>query len=42
MVDDEPTTPRKQIPAAPADHKFDPYTGKPIAESTSTTTDAHH
>src|SRR5688500_10671498 len=42
MVDDEPTTPRKQIPANPAEHKFDPYTGKPVEEAKSETTDAHH
>jgi sec-independent protein translocase protein TatA len=42
MVDDEPTPTRKQIPAEPAGHKFDPYTGKPIEESKSETTDAHH
>ena len=42
MVDDDttPTQPRKQIPANP-EHKFDPYTGKPI-DQTTTTTEAEH
>src|SRR4051794_13490742 len=47
MVDDDttPTQPRKQIPAEPG-HKFDPYTGKPIDQATTSeekeTTEAHH
>jgi sec-independent protein translocase protein TatA len=36
MVDDEPAS-RKQISQDPA-HKFDPYTGKPVGESTETST----
>src|SRR4051795_11907598 len=41
MVDDtSPTEPRKQIPASPA-HKFDPYAGKPV-DQTTTTTDSEH
>src|SRR4029453_15973621 len=38
MVDDEttPTQPRKQIPES-APHKFDPYTGKPLDQTTTTT-----
>ena len=50
MVDDEttPTQPRKQIPESQP-HKFDPYTGKPIDQATTSetseekeTTEAHH
>jgi sec-independent protein translocase protein TatA len=44
MVDDDtPTTARKAI-GQDAGHKFDPYTGKPLDESTSSesTTEAHH
>jgi sec-independent protein translocase protein TatA len=50
MVDDDttPTQPRKQIPES-APHKFDPYTGKPVDQATTTetseekeTTEAHH
>ena len=42
MVDDDHTSPtqtRKAIPQDPA-HKFDPYTGKPVEETTGTT-EAH-
>ena len=43
MVDDDIDRPRKQIPHDPA-HKFDPFTGKPLGETTETspsTKDAH-
>jgi sec-independent protein translocase protein TatA len=47
MVDDDttPTQPRRQIPES-APHKFDPYTGKPLDETSTSeekqTTEAHH
>jgi sec-independent protein translocase protein TatA len=47
MVDDDttPTQPRKQIPESQP-HKFDPYTGKPLDEASTSeekqTTEAHH
>ena len=47
MVDDDttPTQPRKQIPES-APHKFDPYTGKPLDETSTSeekqTSEAHH
>jgi sec-independent protein translocase protein TatA len=42
MVDDTtPTEPRKQIPETPP-HKFDPYTGKPLDETATTSTSTEH
>jgi sec-independent protein translocase protein TatA len=47
MVDDDttPTQPRKQIPESQP-HKFDPYTGKPLDETSTSeekqTSEAHH
>ncbi len=38
MVDDE--RPRKSI-SHDSEHKFDPYTGKPVGETASTSTEAH-
>jgi sec-independent protein translocase protein TatA len=41
MVDEDHPEPRKQIANESSGHKFDPYTGKPLEETSSATKDGH-
>ena len=41
MVDDDPRPQTRKTISHEPEHKFDPYTGKPIGETTSTSSEAH-